>query len=91
MSLFQVYARALRYLGAHRLRVTMVVIANIVLAVITIAEPILFGRIIDAISSQGDVTPILLMWGGFGVFNTLLTCWSRARLTVLPMADVHPF
>ncbi|WP_137136802.1 glucan ABC transporter ATP-binding protein/ permease [Rhizobium sp. FKY42] len=71
MSLFQVYARALRYLGAHRLRVTMVVIANIVLAVITIAEPILFGRIIDAISSQGDVTPILLMWGGFGVFNTI--------------------
>jgi len=49
----------------------MVVIANIVLAVITIAEPILFGRIIDAISSQGDVTPILLMWGGFGVFNTI--------------------
>lgn len=71
MSLFQVYARALRYLGAHRLRVTMVVIANIVLAVITIAEPILFGRIIDAISSQGDVTSILLMWGGFGVFNTI--------------------
>lgn len=71
MSLFQVYARALRYLGAHRLRVSMVVVANIVLAVITIAEPILFGRIIDAISSQGDVTPILLMWGGFGVFNTI--------------------
>src|SRR4051812_32403846 len=49
----------------------MVVVANIVLAVITIAEPILFGRIIDAISGNGDVTPILLMWGGFGVFNTI--------------------
>lgn len=71
MSLFQVYARALQYLGAHKLRVSMVVVANIVLAVITIAEPILFGRIIDAISSQGDVTPILVMWGGFGVFNTI--------------------
>ncbi|SIQ69951.1 ATP-binding cassette, subfamily B [Rhizobium sp. RU35A] len=71
MSLFQVYARALKYLGSSRIRVSLVVVANIVLAVITIAEPILFGRIIDAISGGGDVTPILLLWGGFGVFNTL--------------------
>ncbi len=40
MSLFQVYARALQYLATYRLRVSMVVVANIVLAVITIAEPI---------------------------------------------------
>ena len=71
MSLFQVYARALSYLSANKLRVSLVVIANIILAVITIAEPILFGRIIDAISSQGNVTPMLLMWAGFGVFNTI--------------------
>jgi ATP-binding cassette, subfamily B, beta-glucan exporter len=51
--------------------VTAVVIANIVLAVITIAEPVLFGWIIDAISSNGDVTPVLIMWAGFGVFNTI--------------------
>ncbi len=71
MSLFQVYARALSYLSANKLRVSLVVIANVILAVITIAEPILFGRIIDAISSQGNVTPMLLMWAGFGVFNTI--------------------
>ncbi|MGE6741066.1 glucan ABC transporter ATP-binding protein/ permease [Allorhizobium pseudoryzae] len=71
MSLFQVYARALKYLSSSPVRVTMVVIANIVLAVITIAEPILFGRIIDALSDGGDVTPILILWGGFGVFNTI--------------------
>ncbi|MEZ2129937.1 MULTISPECIES: glucan ABC transporter ATP-binding protein/ permease [unclassified Sinorhizobium] len=71
MSLLKVYARALRYLAVYRLRVSLVVIANIVLAVITIAEPILFGRIIDAISSKGDVKSILLMWAGFAVFNTV--------------------
>lgn len=49
----------------------MVVLANIVLAVITIAEPVLFGRIIDAISSGGEVTAILMLWAGFGVFNTV--------------------
>lgn len=71
MSLFKVYARALRYLGAYKLRVSLVVIANIVLAAITIAEPILFGRIIDAISGKGEVKPILMMWAGFAVFNTI--------------------
>ncbi|MGQ3292371.1 MAG: ABC transporter transmembrane domain-containing protein, partial [Shinella sp.] len=71
MSLFQVYARALSYLGVYKIRVGSVVVANIVLAIITIAEPILFGRIIDAISSKGDVTPMLAMWAGFGLFNTI--------------------
>jgi ATP-binding cassette subfamily B protein len=71
LTLFQVYARALRYLAKNKWRVTAVVIANIVLAVITIAEPILFGRIIDAISSGSTVAPVLMLWAGFGVFNTI--------------------
>ncbi|MGG7517934.1 glucan ABC transporter ATP-binding protein/ permease [Allorhizobium undicola] len=71
MSLFQIYWRALQYLGAYRLKVSVVVAANITLAVITIAEPVLFGWIIDAISSGKPVNNILLMWGGFGVFNTI--------------------
>lgn len=71
MSLFQVYARALSYLAAYRFRVSLVVLANVVLAVITIAEPILFGRIIDAMSSKEPVSPILIAWAGFGVFNTI--------------------
>ncbi|RFB87341.1 cyclic beta-1,2-glucan ABC transporter [Rhizobium leguminosarum bv. trifolii] len=71
MTLFKVYARALRYLGAYKLRVSLVVVANIILATITIAEPILFGRIIDAISGKGEVKPILFMWAAFAVFNTI--------------------
>jgi ATP-binding cassette subfamily B protein len=49
----------------------MVVVANVILAVITIAEPILFGRIIDAMSSKSAVTPMLITWAAFGVFNTI--------------------
>ncbi|HBF32634.1 glucan ABC transporter ATP-binding protein/ permease [Rhizobium sp.] len=71
MSLLQIYWRALQYLGAYRFKVGVVVIANIILAVITIAEPVLFGWIIDAISTGKPVTDILIMWGGFGVFNTV--------------------
>ncbi|MDI7864835.1 glucan ABC transporter ATP-binding protein/ permease [Rhizobiaceae bacterium n13] len=71
MSLLQVYARALSYLATYRFRVALVVVANVVLAMITIAEPVLFGRIIDAISSKSNVTPMLLLWAGFGLFNTI--------------------
>ncbi|QRM53546.1 glucan ABC transporter ATP-binding protein/ permease [Sinorhizobium sp. BG8] len=71
MSLFQVYARALQYLAVYKFRVSLIVAANIILAVITIAEPILFGRIVDAISSKSDVAPMLFMWAGFAVFNTI--------------------
>jgi ATP-binding cassette subfamily B protein len=71
LTLLQVYARALRYLGQNKWRVAAVVVANIVLAVITIAEPILFGWIIDAISSGGAVASVLMLWAGFGVFNTI--------------------
>jgi ATP-binding cassette subfamily B protein len=71
LTLFQVYTRALRYLAENRLRVAIVVIANVILAAISIAEPILFGRIIDAISTGSDATVILLVWAAFGVFNTI--------------------
>ena len=71
LSLLQVYFKALKYLASYRLRVSLVVAANIVLAVITILEPILFGRIVDAISEKKDATGILIAWGCFGVFNTV--------------------
>ncbi|MGF0539498.1 glucan ABC transporter ATP-binding protein/ permease [Agrobacterium sp. ES01] len=71
MSLLQVYLKALSYLSAYRGKTTMIVIANVVLAVITIAEPILFGRIIDAISEKQSTSGIIMAWAGFGVFNTV--------------------
>ncbi|HEY6632125.1 MAG TPA: glucan export ABC transporter ATP-binding protein, partial [Rhizobiaceae bacterium] len=69
MSLFEVYWRALRYLGKDRRRVALICAANIVLAVVAIAEPILFGRIIDAISDKSSLFPTLALWAGLGAFN----------------------
>ncbi|MDI6834655.1 glucan ABC transporter ATP-binding protein/ permease [Ciceribacter thiooxidans] len=71
MSLLQVYIKALRYLATYRMKVALVVVANVILAVITIVEPVLFGRIVDAISEKRDATNILILWGCFGVFNTI--------------------
>ena len=69
MSLFEVYYRALQHLSPAKNRVLLICAANVVLAIVTIAEPILFGRIIDAISAKTGLTATLWLWASFGVFN----------------------
>jgi ATP-binding cassette subfamily B protein len=71
VSLLKVYARALSYLAAYRYRVALVVIANIALAVITVWEPVLFGRIFDAVSAKTAVASTMVIWAGFAIFNTI--------------------
>lgn len=69
MSLFEIYWRALRYLAADKRRVALICAANVFLAIVAIAEPILFGRIIDAITDKTDLVPTLALWAGLGAFN----------------------
>ncbi len=70
MSLFQVYLRALRFLAIYRIRVSFIVIANVALAITAIAEPILFGRIIDSVSRQSGSLLALTTWVSFAIFST---------------------
>jgi len=69
LSLFEIYWRALRYLAADKRRVAFICAANVFLAIVAIAEPILFGRIIDAITDKTDLVPTLAFWAGLGAFN----------------------
>ncbi|RWK53043.1 glucan ABC transporter ATP-binding protein/ permease [Mesorhizobium sp.] len=71
MSLLQIYWRALGYLAADRKRVAFICGANVALAIIAILEPIMFGRVIDAISDSGSVFSTLGLWAGIGVFNVV--------------------
>jgi ATP-binding cassette subfamily B protein len=72
VSLFDIYLRALSYLAAEKKKVALICSANIVLAIVTIAEPILFGRIIDSISSAGDnLFTNMALWAGLGLFNII--------------------
>ncbi|MER8375072.1 glucan ABC transporter ATP-binding protein/ permease [Mesorhizobium sp. M1338] len=69
MTLLQIYWRALGYLAADRKRVALICSANVALAIIAILEPIMFGRVIDAISERGSVFMTLALWAGLGAFN----------------------
>ncbi len=69
MSLVEIYWKALRYLMPAKRPVLFICSANIILALVTVAEPVLFGRVIEAISEHNQVAPTLLFWACLGVFN----------------------
>ena len=69
LSLFEVYRRALSYLAVARRSVTVICIANVALAAAMIAEPILFGRIIESIADEKGVMTEVAAWAALGTFN----------------------
>lgn len=87
VSLFKTYSRALSYLGTEKKASISICIANVVLAIITIAEPVLFGRVIASISpgaARHDIFTTIGIWMGFGIFNIIayvLVARGADRLT----------
>ncbi|HEX2652096.1 MAG TPA: glucan ABC transporter ATP-binding protein/ permease, partial [Xanthobacteraceae bacterium] len=77
MKFLRLYARALDQLGPQAHLGWLLAVANVALAVAQFGEPILFGRIIDALvngEAKGGATwstllPLLAAWAGFGLFT----------------------
>ncbi|BCH31714.1 beta-(1--_2)glucan export ATP-binding/permease protein NdvA [Mesorhizobium sp. L-8-10] len=81
----------MRYLTAERRKVGLICAANVSLAIIAIAEPVLFGRIIDAITEKSDVVQTMALWAGLGVFSIIayvLVARGADRLAHLTRARV---
>ncbi len=87
MSLIRIYLRTLGLLApAARLAWTLA-ITNLLLAAAQFAEPVLFGRVIDALTGmQSDPSAfrwsklgmLLAMWAAFGLFN--IVCGTLVAL-----------
>ncbi|MEP9350224.1 glucan ABC transporter ATP-binding protein/ permease [Xanthobacter sp. KR7-225] len=78
MNLLRIYARTISLLGPQAKVGAVLVVSNLLLAIAQFAEPILFGRIVEALSGAqaagrmptfADLTPLLAAWVGFGLFN----------------------
>lgn len=87
MGIVAIYSRALDLLGSDRRLGWMLAFANVALACALFAEPILFGRVIDALSLASHsaasatwlmVWPLLLAWIGFGLFT--IACSTAVAL-----------
>ncbi|MGI9409839.1 MAG: ABC transporter transmembrane domain-containing protein, partial [Hyphomicrobiaceae bacterium] len=67
MQLFSVYRRALLMLGGEwRLCLTLVA-ANAAIGVIQLVEPVLFGRVVDALARSQPTGAIIAAWAGLGL------------------------
>jgi len=78
MSILKVYARILRQLAPEKNLAIVLVVANLALAGAQFVEPVLFGRIIDAMTrldAHGKrdtwltLQPLIAAWVGFGLFS----------------------
>lgn len=71
MSLLKIYWRAMEYLAAEKASTITMCIASVLVALVMLAEPILFGQVIQAISDKGDIFTQLAMWAALGAFNII--------------------
>jgi ATP-binding cassette, subfamily B, beta-glucan exporter len=78
MSFLRLYARVFLLLGPEAKLGVFLAGANILLAIAQFAEPVLFGRIVDALvraqtagraPAIADLTPLLGAWVAFGLFS----------------------
>lgn len=69
--LLKTYTRVLSYLDREKSAFFLICSANVILAIITIAEPILFGHVIDSIADKSGIVFNLTLWVCFGVFNII--------------------
>jgi glucan exporter ATP-binding protein len=84
MNLVRIYLRVLSLLSNVKTVAWLLAVSNLAIAATQFAEPILFGRVIDALTSKPGVwqalVPLLIAWAGFGLFNivasTLIALFS---------------
>jgi ATP-binding cassette subfamily B protein len=76
MNFVRLYARVLAELGSDRRLGWLLALANVALAIAQFAEPVLFGRVIDALggaktnaeAAWASLRVLLAAWVGFGLF-----------------------
>ncbi|MGA9548889.1 MAG: glucan ABC transporter ATP-binding protein/ permease [Rhodomicrobium sp.] len=95
MRLARIYLRALGMLASERALALTLVLAGVAIAVVQLAEPILFGRVVDALSKGEQAFPIIGIWAALGLFNIIATAAlaimadrlaHRQRLAAMSMA-----
>jgi ATP-binding cassette subfamily B protein len=66
--LARTYGRALRLLAGERRTLALLVAANVGIALVQLAEPILFGAVVDSITAGGaTVFKLIALWAALGI------------------------
>jgi ATP-binding cassette subfamily B protein len=81
MKLIGLYRRALGMLGAEKGLALVLAAASVVIGVVQLAEPILLGRVVDALARGNEAFPTIALWAALGLFGIL------ASVVVAVLAD----
>src|ERR1700741_2184978 len=86
MKLIELYARVLRLLGDEAGLGWLLALADLGLAGAQFAQPVLFGRIVDALTHPaGQRLDVLISaWGGFALFSILCGAFVALHADRLP-------
>ena len=71
LNLPQIYRRALALLEPEKYLAILLAVAGVVIAAIQLAEPILFGRVVDALGKGQDAYWLIALWAALGLFSIL--------------------
>jgi ATP-binding cassette, subfamily B, beta-glucan exporter len=81
ISTYRLYQRSLALLAVERWLTAAVAASGIAIALVQLAEPVLFGRVVDALSRGEGAFPIIGVWAALGLFGIV------ASVTVAVVAD----
>lgn len=73
MSLSHVYVRCVSPLFQYKAVLAKIVLTNLLLAATIVWEPVLLGKVIDALSDGKDVRAPLIWWGCLTALSTILS------------------
>lgn len=71
MTTAAVYRRAIGLLAPERGLAILLAVAGVLIAVVQLAEPILFGRMVDRLSEGRGAFTLIGIWAAFGLFGIL--------------------
>jgi ATP-binding cassette, subfamily B, beta-glucan exporter len=71
MTLWQTYRRALALLTPEKGLVAGLVVSNVVIGLVLLAEPLLWSRVVDALTGGRAAFPTIALWAALGLFGIL--------------------
>ncbi len=71
MNLLRTYLKALSLLAPEKWLASGLVLANVAIGLVQLLEPILFGRVVDALAGGKAAFPLIGLWAGLGLFSIL--------------------
>jgi len=71
VNLLRTYLKALSLLAPEKWLASGLVLANVAIGLVQLLEPILFGRVVDALAGGKAAFPLIGLWAGLGLFSIL--------------------